>query len=873
MSHSRVVCLVGLAAVTLMQGAPAGAQGIQDVYHACFGGLASPYNSVCYPQQPITQPVVDVQPGMYGTPTVYVTADGYIRSWIPSSSLGSNPIGPIRVQSGLSSSTDHIVAVMEDGTFRGIPITSSGNYYGQCNAPPDLGTIERASAGRFHTVVLTSGGEIRCFGMTNFGQCSGPAGGGFVDVGAGGLHSGAVRQDGTVACWGSNYYGESNPPADVTDVVQIRMGYHTCLALRADGTVRSWGHPVLAPPAGLPALVEIDANVGDAAMGRTADGSVICWGSNADALNGVTTPPGMKPKPSSLPPAVKIAAGAGTVGIITAQNEMILWGADSLNQASPPQPLDSISDGVGRTGAAAWISARGQAACSTGYFGSRANLEEKRVRSIDLGWGSTHSAILADGRLYVWSNLPELHERVPAAAYYARSAAASTSTVAAIDLGGNLRTWGSFQSATVVAPPTAVGPYRRVECGYDFCIALSESGTLHFWGAVPSGMAAVPSGLSDPSDFAISSTYGYPHDAVWVIDSKGRLVAWNSVGEVPVPANLPPLASIDGDQSVVVARAQSGDWWWWYAGSTSATPLGAVLKAKPGGMQFWCQSTPPYNSGTIVLPALGFGVPVAKDFIGLRRAASDVSLQIGAIADLNLQTEFATVRLNGAPLATIFVAGGNDCPTTPDTVSLTIPMAQFNQALAAGSVTIQIDASIGVSGSQCPLGRTTLQLAYSAEMLDCNGNSVNDACEIAGGSASDCDRNGVPDDCDLLKGAIVDFDGNGVLDTCEPDCDADGIPDGLAISTGSARDCNGNLTIDSCEIALGGQDKDADGRLDECEIAAGDFDLTGFVDGADLGALLGLWGFASPPYGDLDRDGIVGGGDLAMLLGAWGPLR
>lgn len=50
---------------------------------------------------------------------------------------------------------------------------------------------------------------------------------------------------------------------------------------------------------------------------------------------------------------------------------------------------------------------------------------------------------------------------------------------------------------------------------------------------------------------------------------------------------------------------------------------------------------------------------------------------------------------------------------------------------------------------------------------------------------------------------------------------------------------------------------------------AGDLDLSGTVDGADLGDLLGKWGTADPAA-DLNGDGTVDGSDLGDLLGAWG---
>jgi hypothetical protein len=42
-----------------------------------------------------------------------------------------------------------------------------------------------------------------------------------------------------------------------------------------------------------------------------------------------------------------------------------------------------------------------------------------------------------------------------------------------------------------------------------------------------------------------------------------------------------------------------------------------------------------------------------------------------------------------------------------------------------------------------------------------------------------------------------------------------------------------------------------------------------FVDGADLGAMLGQWG--TQGSADFNGDGLVDGNDLGVLLAAWGP--
>jgi hypothetical protein len=44
--------------------------------------------------------------------------------------------------------------------------------------------------------------------------------------------------------------------------------------------------------------------------------------------------------------------------------------------------------------------------------------------------------------------------------------------------------------------------------------------------------------------------------------------------------------------------------------------------------------------------------------------------------------------------------------------------------------------------------------------------------------------------------------------------------------------------------------------------------VSGTIDGADLGLLLGNWG--SGGVGDIDGSGTTNGADLGLLLGAWG---
>ncbi len=53
--------------------------------------------------------------------------------------------------------------------------------------------------------------------------------------------------------------------------------------------------------------------------------------------------------------------------------------------------------------------------------------------------------------------------------------------------------------------------------------------------------------------------------------------------------------------------------------------------------------------------------------------------------------------------------------------------------------------------------------------VDCNGNQLNDQCDIALGIIPDCNGNGIPDSCDIASGFSADCNGNSVPDECDVD--------------------------------------------------------------------------------------------------------
>lgn len=147
--------------------------------------------------------------------------------------------------------------------------------------------------------------------------------------------------------------------------------------------------------------------------------------------------------------------------------------------------------------------------------------------------------------------------------------------------------------------------------------------------------------------------------------------------------------------------------------------------------------------------------------------------------------------------------------------------------------------------------------------IDCDGNGIDDAEDIALGRLADVNGDGVPDlcqDCDgdgildpeaIALGLVADLDGNGVPDACEPDCNGNGRPDALDIADGTSVDLYLDGIPDECEVDCDGSgvsdlvqinldmtlDVDRNRILDACQDCDGD----GVNDLAQLQGGLNLW--------------------------------
>ena len=138
----------------------------------------------------------------------------------------------------------------------------------------------RFTIGLWHRCGLRLDHRVRCWGSNRELQAE-PPDALFVDIAGGARHTCGLTTTRTILCWGSNKYGQLDAPAG--EFVSLTAGHDssfTC-ALDTDHAAHCWGdgiHGDIRPPD--VRFAEISAGQYHA-CGRTDDGTVLCWGSDA----------------------------------------------------------------------------------------------------------------------------------------------------------------------------------------------------------------------------------------------------------------------------------------------------------------------------------------------------------------------------------------------------------------------------------------------------------------------------------------------------------------------------------------------------------------------------------------------------------------
>ena len=527
------------------------------------------------------------------------------------------------------------------------------------------------------------------------------------------------------------------------------------------------------------------------------DGTLVGWGNNYQGV--LSTPP-------NLSGVSQIESGYHMYAL-KGDGTLVGWGANSQGQCNTPADLSAVV----------------QVACGE---------EHTYARKSDgtlLGWGSNGA-----GECNTPSNLVGVRQ-VDCGGYFTY----------ALKNDGTLVGWGRNQFSQTTTPAGLAG-IAQIACGFEFSYALSSAGTLSGWGRNDNAQLNMPSNLGVVRQVSCG---GYH---VYALKIDGTVVGWgaSASGQIKTPQNIAPVASIvccgfhtyalrgdvsDADGDGVPAYFDNCP--------TQSNPLQSDCDNDGvGDVCDPCDACETdISSTTPNLGAFSFATPASGTIANCVRATTPVTVTVSAVADLgNTTNEYATLKMGGVSIENyMFLTTGHDCPATPDVATLIVSAATWNSFVAqyGANVPVQIVGAVLVDPAQCASPFSTVSVRYGGPNYDCNGNGIQDSCEIGSGGA-DCDEDGALDACELAAGLETDIDGNGTIDRCQADCNNNALPDSYEIASGFVPDCNGNSIPDSCDITSGlATDCNTNSIPDSCDVATGgslDCNANSIPDSCDI---------------------------------------
>ena len=278
-----------------------------------------------------------------------------------------------------------------------------------------------------------------------------------------------------------------------------------------------------------------------------------------------------------------------------------------------------------------------------------------------------------------------------------------------------------------------------IAAGWYHTVVIKSDGSIACWGHNQYAQCEVPEELG----FAVKVSAGLGHTVALLAD--GTIACWgdNGSGQCNIPADLNALNATTG----------------------VPTPIADIEAAGNRTMVRLCKA-PSFERHSGNLGAIGFNAPRAFTFTALPAPVGSATLTIRARGDFDLTSEFLTLRLNGVLRnELLFAENANDCPSSPDSIALALPYDELTALLSNGSLTVGLEASRGVSATQCNDALCEISLRYESVAEDCNANGVLDSCEIATG-APDADADRVLDECEYARG---DFNLDGQVGTQDLD--------------------------------------------------------------------------------------------------------
>lgn len=280
-----------------------------------------------------------------------------------------------------------------------------------------------------------------------------------VKLAAGVAHSLALKADGTVVTWGLDQLGLTNVPANLGRAIDIAAAGYFSLAVTEAGAVVGWGD---GPYGELNIPAAAQQEVVAVAAGRyhvlalKRDGTLVAWGNNGGGQLNI---------PASATNLVAIAAGGQHSLALRADGSLVEWGYSFDGMSGIPPGATNI-----------------------------VAISDSGVHRL---------ALRADGTVFTWGYEDQFHLlRVPARATNVIAVAAQDKFSVALRADGTVVTWGLDEAARItVIPPGATNIIGIAAGGEfyfaDYCLAWQADGSVVGWGANSWGQTIAPPGLGE----------------------------------------------------------------------------------------------------------------------------------------------------------------------------------------------------------------------------------------------------------------------------------------------------------------------------------------------------------------------------------------
>jgi alpha-tubulin suppressor-like RCC1 family protein len=371
---------------------------------------------------------------------------------------------------------------------------------------PDDGnslTVQQSvAAGDYHSVALTTSGNVYCWGNDDNGQLGNGMTGIYPQpvsvtsltdvarIGAGGRHTVAVKKDGTVWTWGSNDYGELGDGTTTRKLVPVAVigegGYGTLTGITA---VAAGGY-----------FASTGFNNFSHTIALKSDGTVWAWGSNSSGQLGQNStanslyPVKVKSIDGSgdLSGVIAIASGAEHCLALLGDGSVVAWGNNAYGQ---------IGNGIAHSLSLSPCHVYDESGIT--FLGG----------IVAIGCGNYFSyAVSSDGTIYAWgwsvnyelgngSNVQSpipVHVSTDGFNYFTDAAKATGSHGHGVALksDGSIWCWGSqylgqlgngvggvVSSAYFPVAANVVGSFCSIECGDAHTVAMRNDGSIFCWGS------------------------------------------------------------------------------------------------------------------------------------------------------------------------------------------------------------------------------------------------------------------------------------------------------------------------------------------------------------------------------------------------------